>query len=75
MMLREFMAVLIFFWLTLWSVKISLLFLFRQLTFGLPMYERLWWFIIGFVGVTFFGCVLSDFFSCHSFHAWFHAGE
>lgn len=73
-MLKEFISVLIFFWLTLWAVKASLLLMFRKLTTGLPFYERLWWYVMGFTIVTFVGCVISDFTSCSSFHAWFTAG-
>lgn len=74
-MLKEFLTVLIFFWLTLWSVKASLLLMFKRLTVGLPFYERLWWCVMSFVILSFIGCVVSDFVSCHSMHAWFTAGE
>ena len=74
-MLKEFLAVLIFFWLTLWAVKCSLLLMFKRLTVGLPFYERLWWCVMVFVILTFIGTVISDFTSCHSMHAWFTAGE
>jgi len=66
--------VLIFFWLTLWAVKASLLLMFKKLTAGLPFYEHLWWYVMAFTIVTFIGCVISDFTSCSSLHAWFTAG-
>ncbi|KAG9242388.1 hypothetical protein BJ878DRAFT_425997 [Calycina marina] len=73
-MLKEFLAVLIFFWLTLWSVKLSLLLWLKKLVIGLPMYIRIWWCILGFVVVTYILCVVSDFTSCSSLTAWFIAG-
>lgn len=73
-MLKMFLSVLIFFWLTLWAVKCSLLFMFKPLTKGLPAYERVWWCVLALVVLTFIGTVISDFTSCHSMHAWFTAG-
>jgi len=73
-MLKEFISVLIFFWLTLWAVKVSLMLMFKKLTTGLPFYERVWWYVTVFIMATFTGCVISDFTSCSSLHAWFTAG-
>jgi hypothetical protein len=74
-MLKEFFAVQIFFWLTLWAVKWSLLFMFKRLTEGLPLYTKIWWGVLGFTVLTFIGCVISNFTSCSSMHAWFTAGK
>jgi len=74
-MLKEFFAVQIFFWLTLWAVKWSLLFMFKKLTNGLPFYTKIWWGVLGFTVVTFISCVISAITSCSSFHAWFTAGK
>jgi hypothetical protein len=74
-MLKEFFAVQIFFWLTLWAVKFSLLLMFQRLTTGLPIYERVWWGVVIFTFLSFVGCVVSQFTSCSSMHAWFTAGE
>jgi hypothetical protein len=74
-LLKEFFAVQIFFWLTLWCVKWSLLFMFRRLTDGLPMYTKIWWAVLGFTIVTFIGAFISEFTSCSSMHAWFTAGK
>ena len=74
-LLKEFFAVQIFFWLTLWSVKWSLLFMFRRLTEGLPLYTRIWWGVLGFTVLTFIGAFISEFTSCSSMHAWFTAGK
>ncbi|KAJ6440052.1 CFEM domain-containing protein [Purpureocillium lavendulum] len=74
-MLREFFVVQLFFWLTLWAVKWSLLFMFKRLTDGLPLYNRIWWAVLVFSILTFIGCCISNFTSCSSMHAWFKAGE
>ena len=49
-MLKEFLAVQMFFWATLWAVKLSLLCMFKRLTIGLPLYTKIvrilrifWW--------------------------------
>jgi hypothetical protein len=39
-------------WATLWSVKFSLLFLYRRLMSGLPHYVRWWWGIVAFCVVV-----------------------
>jgi hypothetical protein len=74
-MLYEFFTVQFFFWLTLWSVKWSLLFMFKRLTDGLPLYHKVWWGVLIFSILTFIGCCISNFTSCSSMHAWFTAGE
>lgn len=74
-LLKEFFAVQIFFWLTLWSVKWSLLFMFRRLTEGLPLYTKIWWGVLAFTVLTFIGAFISEFTSCSSMHAWFTAGK
>ncbi|KAK3179175.1 hypothetical protein K4F52_009364 [Lecanicillium sp. MT-2017a] len=74
-MLQEFFVVQFFFWLTLWAVKWSLLFMFRRLTEGLPAYNNVWWAVLVFSILTFIGACVSNFTSCSSMHAWFTAGE
>jgi hypothetical protein len=61
----------VFFWSTLWAVKLSLLCMFQQLTIGLPMYTKIWWGVTVFTILTFVGCVVSAFTGCSSMHAWF----
>jgi hypothetical protein len=73
-MLKEFFVVQFFYWLTLWAVKWSLLFMFKRITEGLPLYTRLWWAMLIFSILTFLGCCISNFTSCSSMHAWFTAG-
>ena len=74
-MLQEFFVVQFFFWLTLWAVKWSLLFMFRRLTEGLPEYNIVWWAVLVFSILTFIGACVSNFTSCSSLHAWFTAGQ
>jgi hypothetical protein len=69
-MLREFLAVQFFFWLTLWAVKGSLLFTFKILTVGLPIEIKIWWAVMAFTILTYIGCCITQFTSCTSIHAW-----
>lgn len=58
------------FWLALWSVKISLLVLYKKLMEGLPaIYIRMWWAVFIFCLVSFAGCVGSYITSCPNFVA------
>ncbi|KAL7929244.1 hypothetical protein V8C35DRAFT_315898 [Trichoderma chlorosporum] len=75
LMLHEFFVVQFFFWLTLWMVKWSLMCMFKNLTDGLPIYNKIWWAVLVFSILTFIGCCISNFTSCSSLHAWFTAGE
>ncbi len=73
-LLKDFFAVQIFFWLTLWAVKCSLMFMFQRLTTRVKLYEWLWRGVMGFTILAFIGCVISHLLSCSSFHAWFTVG-
>ncbi|KAK7547085.1 hypothetical protein BKA81DRAFT_331784 [Phyllosticta paracitricarpa] len=61
-------------WCTLWSVKFSLLALYRRLMNGLKAYITLWWCLVIFCAVTLVGAIVSNFTSCSSMHAWFTPG-
>ncbi|KAM3519963.1 hypothetical protein NHJ13051_007151 [Beauveria bassiana] len=74
-MLKEFFVVQFFFWLTLWAVKWSLLFMFKRLTKGLPCYTHIWWGVLVYSVIVFIGCCISNYTSCSSLKAWFTAGE
>lgn len=74
-MLRCFFAIQMLFWGTLWAIKFSLLFLFKRLTLGLPRYNLIWYVITGFTGVSYVLCVVTEFTSCKSIHAWLTAGR
>jgi hypothetical protein len=86
-----FFANTMIFWIVLWSVKLSLLFLYRRLFNGLPEQMRWWWGVFIFTLVVclsipfdacavltvqmFVGCVITNFLSCQSMHAWFTPGK
>ncbi|KAF1847783.1 uncharacterized protein K460DRAFT_426592 [Cucurbitaria berberidis CBS 394.84] len=64
------------FWFSLWSVKLSLLALYRKLMEGLPrVYLRLWWAVFIFCLVSLVGCVVSYVVSCPDFSATLSRGE
>jgi len=69
--LKEVLCIQVLFWATLWSVKLSLLFMFKKLTTGLPLYNKIWWGVLVFSVLSFIGCVISAFESCSSLHTWF----
>lgn len=73
-LMKYFFSVQIFFWLTLWAVKWSLLFMFRRLTEGIQVYERIWWAVLVFTVLTFIAVVITNFTSCSSMSAWFGVG-
>lgn len=47
-MIKIFFANTLLLWFSLWSVKFSLLFLYRRLMKGLPQLMRWWWIVMGF---------------------------
>ncbi|KAK8246395.1 hypothetical protein HDK90DRAFT_9429 [Phyllosticta capitalensis] len=61
-------------WCTLWSVKFSLLCLYRRLMRQIRVYLILWWCLFIFCIVTFIGAIITNFTSCSSMHAWFTPG-
>ncbi|CAL3968565.1 unnamed protein product [Diplocarpon coronariae] len=52
------------FYLTLWSVKISLLLFYRRLLVGLNGYMRWWWIVMWFTIASLLASTLSNFLSC-----------
>ena len=53
-----------FFWACLWSVKFSLLFMFKRLTERVPFHLKIWWFVLGFTALSFVGALITQIFSC-----------
>lgn len=47
-MIKIFFTNTLLLWFSLWSVKLSLLFLYRRLMKGLPRLMRWWWVVMGF---------------------------
>ncbi|KAI4223306.1 MAG: hypothetical protein L6R36_005510 [Xanthoria steineri] len=58
-------------WTTLWLVKLALLLQCRRLIDRRPHCLVVWWVIVGLTSLFYVGCVVSEFTSCHSLHAWF----
>ncbi len=73
-MIKEFFAIDMLFWATLWCVKYSLLFMFRRLTTGLPRYRLYWICIMCFTTIVLIGAVISNITACSSMIAWFTPG-
>jgi hypothetical protein len=73
-MLKSFFAIQMMFWLTLYMVKFSLLWMFRRLAIGLPVYMRIWIGITVFTFLTLVGCIISEITSCSSLTAYFTPG-
>jgi hypothetical protein len=63
-LMGRFYAIQLLFWLTLWSVKFSLLWMFRRLVIGLPNYGRIWLGIVVFTALALAGCEISQLLSC-----------
>ena len=67
-------ATQILFWATLYSVKCSLLLLFRTVAQGLPYYERLWWVVIVMTALSLIGCIICEVMSCQPTWTYFAFG-
>ena len=52
------------FWSCLWSVKLSLLFMFKRLTERVPFHLKVWWGVVIFTVLAFASCVVSQLISC-----------
>jgi hypothetical protein len=59
-MIKIFFANTMVFWIVLWSVKLSLLFLYRRLFEGLPDQMRWWWSVFVFTVVVSLSLFLLD---------------
>ncbi|KAF2713428.1 hypothetical protein K504DRAFT_487837 [Pleomassaria siparia CBS 279.74] len=72
-----FFANTMIFWFVLWSVKFSLLALYKRLLNGVgnKTYAGVWWGVFVFCVVTLIGCIVSNIESCQSMHAWWTPGE
>ncbi|EEH17894.1 hypothetical protein PABG_00457 [Paracoccidioides brasiliensis Pb03] len=68
---KVFFSTTMLLWLSLWSVKLSLLVLYRRLLALLSTELRLWWGILIFTILSFIGCIISNVTSCGTLSAWF----
>ncbi|KAL8724990.1 MAG: hypothetical protein Q9166_007639 [cf. Caloplaca sp. 2 TL-2023] len=62
-------------WTTLWLVKFALLLQCRRLIDRRPNYITVWWIIVALTALFYLGCVVTEFTSCKSLHAWFTYGQ
>lgn len=69
--LKEFFATDFTLKITLWGVKLCLLFIFRKLTMGIQSYERAWYAVMAFIVLSFTSLMALQFTSCPSMHDWF----
>jgi uncharacterized membrane protein YhdT len=75
-LMGRFYAIQLLFWVTLWSVKFSLLWMFRRLVIGLPLYYRTWLGIVVFTALALAGCEISQLLTCDGgLKAYFTPGE
>lgn len=61
-------------WTTLWLVKFALLLQCRRLVDRRPNYITIWWIIVGLTSLFYVGCIVTEFTSCRTLHAWFTFG-
>lgn len=54
-------------WTILWSIKLSLLFLYRRLLHGLPNQMRWWWVVFVITVTSYIFCMATTFTSCGGF--------
>ncbi|OJD19057.1 hypothetical protein AJ78_00929 [Emergomyces pasteurianus Ep9510] len=68
---KIFFTTTLLLWVSLWSVKFSLLVLYRRLLSRLKTEIRLWWAVLIFTVLNLIGCIISNLTSCSSLSAWF----
>ncbi|KLJ09267.1 hypothetical protein EMPG_15293 [Blastomyces silverae] len=68
---KIFFCTTLLLWVSLWSVKFSLLVLYRRLLSRLKTEIRLWWVVLIFTVLNLIGCIISNLTSCSSLSAWF----
>ena len=74
-LLKVVFATSLLLWCSLWLVKFALLLNCRRLIVRQPAYHCSWWCIVSFCAITFVGCIITEFMSCGSLHAWFTPGS
>ncbi|KAH7091950.1 hypothetical protein FB567DRAFT_545158 [Paraphoma chrysanthemicola] len=75
LMVRIFFVNTMFFWLVLWTVKLSFLMLYKRLIEGLHnIYIKLWWASVVIWFLSLVGSLTSHMTACSSMRAWFTPG-
>ena len=72
--LRLQFAIIVLFWTTLWAVKFSFLFFYKQILQGLPGPMRWWWASTLFTIVTYLGAWVTQLLSCQPISDYFVLG-
>ncbi|KAB2098871.1 hypothetical protein AG0111_0g12886 [Alternaria gaisen] len=62
--LKLMFSQMLLFWTTLWAAKFSILFFFRRLVIGLPIYMRAWWLCFILVLLLYLASIASNFLTC-----------
>lgn len=62
--LKSSVAVIAFFYSTLWSVKMSFLLFFRRLGAGISRQKYIWWPVFLFTSATYFACIGTIQYNC-----------
>ncbi|PGH19064.1 hypothetical protein AJ79_00098 [Helicocarpus griseus UAMH5409] len=62
-----------FFWFCLWSVKFSLLSLYKRFTKGLKVYTRIWFGVTIFCALALVGACITSLVACQPVSGWFKA--
>lgn len=72
---RMFFPSTLLLWFCLWLSKAALLLQCRRLIVKQQRYLGFWWSSVVFTSLVFVGCVITEFTSCRSLHAWFTYGQ
>ncbi|EXJ84958.1 hypothetical protein A1O3_05633 [Capronia epimyces CBS 606.96] len=62
-------------WTVLWCVKASFLSLYWRLFDGLTHYKRIWWAVVVFTVLAYFGCWIASAWTCHPPSTYFQFGQ
>ncbi|RAR12577.1 cfem domain-containing protein [Stemphylium lycopersici] len=72
---KLYFPALLIFWVILWLIKLGLLLLYRRLMVGLPgYYQKIWWSIVVFCGITQVGNIVCYIESCETIDGFFNGG-
>ncbi|EUC41051.1 hypothetical protein COCMIDRAFT_107241 [Bipolaris oryzae ATCC 44560] len=75
MLLRHFTAAQMLFYTLLFTVKMSLLTLYRKILVGLPViYHRIWWGTVAFCVLSWTGSIFASIFTCNDLNEKFSKG-
>jgi len=67
-------ALIVLFWTSVWAVKFSILMFYKGLFHRLPRQNRYWWFVFGYVGLSYLACWGTQLASCWPIPTYFSLG-